>query len=284
MSVGVFGGVRCPNLHHRPRKICPANPFMIPSLAPNSLLSGIAATGCLLLATPSADAGVILVYDSLLVASGGSSTELSRINSQTDNAFVASSGATSTVGSKGVMAAIHGSQTSVKGAFGDQNDMLYRFGSDGTTAGNGILGGPLTVGHAASGPRLDFSYTAAQAQTLTEFSFNLFNNSNNSTSYGARDTGLFVQIAGGGFFQFGDLFTSPTGNGPQGTVVFSDDFAVGNGDLVEFRLAFTDRTRTNNDLQATTRIGDVQISAVPEPSAALLGGLGLIALLRRRRA
>ncbi len=72
---------------------------MIPHLTSQSLLSGIAATGCLQLATPSAKAEVILVYDSLLVTSGGSSTELSRINSQTDNAFVASSGATSTVGS-----------------------------------------------------------------------------------------------------------------------------------------------------------------------------------------
>ncbi len=124
------------------------------------------------------------------------------------------------------MAGIHGSQTNVQGAFGDQNDLMYRFGSDGTTPGNGILGGPLTVGHASSGPRLDFSFTAAQAQTLTTFSLNLFNNSADATSYGVRDTGLFVQIAGGRFFQFGDLFTSPADNANQGTVVFSDNFAV----------------------------------------------------------
>jgi MYXO-CTERM domain-containing protein len=30
-------------------------------------------------------------------------------------------------------------------------------------------------------------------------------------------------------------------------------------------------------------VDDVSVTAVPEPSAALLGGLGLLALLRRRR-
>lgn len=243
----------------------------------------LAAASCVALAVPAADAGVILMYDSLLPSSGGSSTELSRINSQTDNAFVASSAATSTVGNKGVMAGIHGTQSNVQGAFGDQNDMMYRFGSSSTVAGDDILSGALTAGHAASGPRLDFSYTAAQDQTLTTFTFRLFNNSNNASSYGARDVGLFVSVGGGAYTQFGDLFTSATNNGNQGIVAFSDSFAVGNGELVDFRLAFTDRTRTNNDLQAATRIGDVQISAVPEPSAALLGAFGVLALLRRRR-
>jgi MYXO-CTERM domain-containing protein len=32
-----------------------------------------------------------------------------------------------------------------------------------------------------------------------------------------------------------------------------------------------------------TLVDNIQVSTIPEPSAALLGGLGLLALLRRRR-
>ncbi|MDP4611938.1 MAG: PEP-CTERM sorting domain-containing protein [Opitutales bacterium] len=233
-----------------------------------------------------AQANVILMYDSLLATSGGSATALSRIDGQTDTDFVTSSQQFNTFGSKAIMAAIApNAQTNVQGAFGNQNDLMFRFGSDGTTPGGGILSGPLSAVHAASGPRIDFSYTAAQAQNLTEFSFHLFNNSNNATSYGARDVGLFVSVGEGDYLQFGDLFNSATGNGNQGTVVFSDSFAVATGQLVDFRLAFTDRTRTSNDLQAATRIGDVQISAVvPEPGTyALIGGLLALTWVALRR-
>ncbi|MGB7323279.1 MAG: hypothetical protein WBD31_00300 [Rubripirellula sp.] len=251
-------------------------------------LACLALAASFALATSTANAGVVLAYDSLLPSSGGSDTALSRIDSQTDSGFVASSQQFNTFGSKAIMAAVHANQTNVQGTNGDQTDLMFRFGSDGTTAGNGILSGALSAAHAASGPRIDFSYTAAQTQTLDEFSFHLFNNSANASVYGARDSGLFVQVAGGGFNQFGDLFTSPTGNGNQGIVTFSDSFAVASGDLVEFRLAFTDRTRTNNDLQAATRIGNVLISAsaVPEPSFlafASVAGLGLVVRRNRKR-
>lgn len=231
-----------------------------------------------------AQANVILMYDSLLAASGGSATALSRINGQTDTDFVTSSQQFNTFGSKAIMAAVHGSQTNVQGAFGNQSDLMFRFGSSGTTPGDGTLGGTLSVGHVATGPYVAFSYTAAKDQTLTEFSYHLYNNSGGTSSYGARDSGLFVQINGGGFTQFGALDTSATGNGNQGTIVFSDSFAVSAGQLVEMRLGFTDRTRTNNDLQAATRIGDVVITAVPEPGTyALIGGLLALTWVALRR-
>ncbi len=65
--------------------------------------------------------------------------------------------------------------------------------------------------------------------------------------------------------QFGESFTTPTNNGNQGTVTFSDTREVAKGDLVVLRIAFTDRTRTNNDNQAATRIGAIDISAGPGP-------------------
>jgi len=234
-------------------------------------------------ASTTAEAGLVLAYDSLLPGSGGSNTSLSRIDSVTDTSLVASSVANNVLGGRATMAAVHNSQTNVQGANGDQNDLIFRFGS--SAGGNGTLGGALTPGHAAAGARIDFRYTAATTQTLEDFSFNLFNNSNNGSSYGARDAGLFVQVAGGGFTQFGSLFTSATGNGNQGQVSFMDSFLVSTGELVEFRLAFTDRTRTNNDLQAGTRIGNVLISAtaIPEPSSfAMFAALGLFGFRRRR--
>ncbi|MEN8662286.1 MAG: PEP-CTERM sorting domain-containing protein, partial [Lentimonas sp.] len=245
-----------------------------------SYITAVAAVAALTVTT--GHAAVILAYDSLLVSSGGSADALSRINSVTDSAFVTSSQQFNTFGSKAVLASIS-TQTNVQGDNGDQGDMFFRFGSN--TGGSGILSGALNAGHAASGPRIDFSYTAAQAQSLDEFSFHHFVNSNNASSTAARDVGLFVQVAGGGYTQFGNLYlTSARGN--LGTVSFSGNLAIASGDLVEFRLAFTDRTRTNNDLQAATRIGDVQIFAtVPEPGAyALVGGLlALTAVALRRR-
>jgi hypothetical protein len=150
------------------------------------------------------------------------------------------------------------------------------------TPGDGTLGGSLNV---ALGPYLSFSYTAAQDQTLEKFSYHLFNNSGSGSCYGARDSVLFVQIDGGGYTQFSTLETSTTANVNQGIVSFSDSLAVSSGQLVEIRLGLTDRTRTQNNLQTVTRIGDIQIFAtIPNPTwiglISTVGG-GLLFIPRR---
>ncbi|MEP2776746.1 MAG: Ig-like domain-containing protein [Luteolibacter sp.] len=205
-----------------------------------------------------AGAGTILYYDSV---SGGTTNALDRVASQTDASFVSSSSATTSLGSNAVFVS-SGTSTAVQG-LGGGGDKLFRFGS--SAGGNGTMSGTLSVAHMANGPYIEMSFTAAQDLRLDELSFKLYNNSNSGSSYGARDAGLFVKVAADDFVQFGESFTSPTSNGSQGTVTFNGFMEVAKGDLVVLRIAFTDRTRTNNDAQAGTRIGAINISASPGP-------------------
>ncbi len=64
------------------------------------------------------------------------------------------------------------------------------------------------------------------------------------------------------------------------TIDFSSATALNNQSIVAIRFDDFDRDTGNNSM----RIDNVLVTAIPEPSAALLGGLGLLALLRRRRA
>ena len=73
--------------------------------------------------------------------------------------------------------------------------------------------------------------------------------------------------------------TSSTVGWSTETVDMSAIPAVENQAMVYFRVTFSGFSLSN----AVTQIDNVQISAIPEPAAALLGGLGLLALLRRRR-
>lgn len=219
----------------------------------------------------SANAGVVVFYDS----NGAANNQLSVISSLTDSAFVTSPSATTSVGSDTEVAGPHGSQ-SVTVTQGTGNDLHFRFGA-GTVS--------TTVGVSLTEGRwIGFSFVAAQTMELTDVSFNLFNNSANASTYSARDVGAFVGVDGT-FTQFGLTDDSPTGNGNQGTKSFTDSYTVSSGQTVEVRLAFTDKTNTASNLQAATRVGSFSVSAVaiPEPTVALLGGLGLLTLLRRRR-
>lgn len=192
----------------------------------------------------------ILYYDSNSVNTND--VDLERIASQTDVAFVASSDATTSVGSG--VAALGAPNTQINiVTLGTGNDLMFRFG---TGAYSDDLPAAL-----ADGKWLGMSFVAAQDLNLEELTFLLYNNSNNASSYSARDVALYVRIGTvGGFTQFGAIDDSATGNGNQGTITFTDKFTVLSGQTVQLRLAFTDRTRGTNDLQAATRIGSIEIS------------------------
>lgn len=70
------------------------------------------------------------------------------------------------------------------------------------------------------------------------------------------------------------------------TLSYDNTLASYLGDSIAIRIARTDadtNATSGNNFASTTWIDDIRLTAVPEPSAALLGGLGLLALFRRRR-
>lgn len=208
---------------------------------------------CVLLTAIPTRAGTILHYDS----NGG--THLARIASKTDTAFVASSDPTTSLGSGVTFVSAHASQTTTV-TLGTGTDLMFRFGT-GAYADD-------TATALADEKWLGTSFVAAQDLNLEALTFQLYNNSNNGSSYSARDVGLYVRIGTvGGFTQFGAIDDSATGNGNQGTITFTDTFTVLSGQTVQLRLALTDRTRTNQDAQAATRIGSINISASAEGDA-----------------
>lgn len=153
------------------------------------ILTGLAAVSLFLIWSLPANAGTILYYDSV---SGGTVNGLDRLDSETDSAYVASSSATTSLGSNAVFTTEHASQTKVQG-LGDGLDKLFRFGS--SAGGSGSMAGTMRVAHMANGPYIEVSFTAAQDMIINELSFKLWNNSLNGSSYGARDAGAFIKVS-----------------------------------------------------------------------------------------
>lgn len=118
--------------------------------------------------------------------------------------------------------------------------------------------------------------------------FYLWNHTNNSAT-GAPNAGMeeftlaFYTAAGGGGSQIGSVFNgvglpAPTSNGTYAAQVF--DFGSTYQDVRSAKLVIASRIDDTNIFVAIRELG---FEAIPEPSSALLGGLGLLALLRRRR-
>jgi len=162
--------------------------------------------------------------------------------------------------------------------------------NDGNTAAtvNASFGADLTVG-GGSLTLLDsaFSPIFLNASTAANQAFNLGPNSGDAISdfdpTGPDGATLTVQNAtstGGGFIN--STFFSQYANGAINIDVLADTLSdIGSVGGVE--LASTPPT-ANGTITLKITLDDSQVPpVVPEPSSALLGGLGLLALARRKR-
>ena len=178
-----------------------------------------------------------------------------------------------------------------------------------TLQGSGAIGGSVTIqtgGTLAAGNSIESLGTGALSfATGSTFAYelqtNLYGSSPNESADLTHSTGT-LDIAAGGILTLTDLATSTAlalgskltlisyAGGWTGTELFTYNAAtLSDGGIFtlgtnEWLFNYDDTTGGPNytsDQSGATRF--VTITVVPEPGAALLGGLGLLALLRRRR-
>lgn len=154
-------------------------------------------------------------------------------------------------------------------------------GATGTgNIGNAFRAGSLTVGASGSG-YIEFTVTPTVGQTinLTDMDFGARSTTTGPQAYALRSS---VDNYGS------DIFSSSVTNNSTWSLknnTFTAFSSITPGAAVTFRLYGYAGTGSPGSNTINGRIDDisVQINAVPEPRAALLGGLGILALLRRRR-
>lgn len=78
---------------------------------------------------------------------------------------------------------------------------------------------------------------------------------------------------------------TPIAQGNTVTINYDNSLASMVGDTIALRISGTGSpNQGGNNFANTGWIDNVSVTAIPEPGAALLGGIGMLALLRRRRA
>ena len=165
----------------------------------------------------------------------------------------------------------------------------------GTLGGNGTISGAVTVDGALkpgnSTGLLTVGSLALNASSSTTLEINGTNRGAVSNGYDALsvNTGGSIDLGGALVFEFGnlaafaantefDLFSFTTTSTGDFSGVTSTGFYTGTWNKTGDIWALTDEGQTLNFSEATGNL-----TVIPEPSAALLGGLGLMFLLRRRR-
>ena len=100
-------------------------------------------------------------------------------------------------------------------------------------------------------------------------------------TYGGAMTLDMGVIFGTGSYSW-NLFDMASETGTFATIALADQYS---GSLLDGDLnGVWDLVSGSNTWQFTESTGVLGLTVIPEPRAALLGGLGMLALLRRRRA
>lgn len=179
--------------------------------------------------------------------------------------------------------------SSPSGAGGASSDLWI--GSQNQNWGNNISPGTTP----ATDHYFQFGLVADPGQTLdlSNMTFNWQAGINNQTTTGDFRYQLFASVNGGAYSSVNSLATKSVGNGLGGSTTDWGTITIENIDLnsldgaqsVTFRLAMGQSFNPGNSGSYVQLFRNITVNgaAIPEPSSALLGGLGLLALLRRRR-
>jgi hypothetical protein len=156
----------------------------------------------------------------------------------------------------------------------------------GTTTNNlnsDVAGQALTIQGGASEsttPVQNNGATIIIQVDLTSLSNPILSFAAQRSNTGFNSNQVAYSVDGTSYTDFGSPFNPGTS---FGSTVYSFDFSSVNaldGDSsVYFKITLNGATSNSGNM----RIDNVQINAIPEPGAALLGSLGMLCLLRRRR-
>ncbi|QTN32068.1 autotransporter-associated beta strand repeat-containing protein [Akkermansiaceae bacterium] len=214
----------------------------------------------------------------------GSTTALTK----TGNGTITLSGNNSYTGATNVNAGsliINGNSSTATG--------LVSVAAAGTLGGSGTVGGATTInGNLRPGTSpgvLSFSNSLALASTSTT-TFEI-DGVTRGTDYDGVNVGTTLGLGGALVFDIGAILSSTTFNLFDVTGATSGDFSAvsltglyGTQSFTNNLGVWTTTTNAGNEVWTFTQsTGDLNLAVIPEPSAALLGGLGFLALLRRRR-
>jgi autotransporter-associated beta strand protein len=193
---------------------------------------------------------------------------------------------------------------------GSTSTSLVTVGVNGTLGGTGTVGGNTTISGTHSpgnSPGIQtFTGNLSYVDAGTPDPSVSWELASNTTTVGVNPTAAFDQIIVGGNLDFTDTTTiNLSFNGAGSTVLWANalwdadqswllyDVAGTTSNFVKLNLATINWLDSGGNLFSTTggsfTLGQsgqdvlLNYTAIPEPRAALLGGLGLLALLRRRR-
>jgi fibronectin-binding autotransporter adhesin len=163
----------------------------------------------------------------------------------------------------------------------------------GTLGGSGIISGATSIdGNLRPGTSPGvLSFTNSLALTATSTTTFEIDGTNRGSQYDGVNVGTTLVLDGALVFDLGTtLLSNATFNlfdvtgGTSGdfvTVSLAGDMGAGSFDFDESDV--WSLNQGGNTWTFTQSTGDLSFAVIPEPSSALLGGLGLLALLRRRR-
>ncbi|QTN31446.1 autotransporter-associated beta strand repeat-containing protein [Akkermansiaceae bacterium] len=171
---------------------------------------------------------------------------------------------------------------------------LVTVGASGTLGGNGVVGGNTTVngslrpgnspGVLEFGANLTLGSTSISTMEIGGITRDTQYDGVNvagAMAYGGTLSIDLTTLFGGGSYTF-DLFNLT--NAPTGNFTAVNLTGSYTGTLTNNLGVWTTTTNSANESWTFTQsTGDLSLVVIPEPSAALLGALGALALLRRRR-